>query len=106
MARKKEGNNFFNKWDKSKLIMVAVPTVIIVLLSVVWVRAMVSSNKKLAVSETKAVSEGESATESIPQAAKSSSVSPGKPTMMSVVMAASGRRSRTSSRIRRNLPLR
>ena len=59
MARKKEGNNFFNKWDKSKLIMVAVPTVIIVLLSVVWVRAMVSSNKKLAVSETKAVSEGE-----------------------------------------------
>ena len=68
MARKKEGNNFFNKWDKSKLIMVAVPTVIIVLLSVVWVRAMVSSNKKLASSETKAVSEGESATESIPQA--------------------------------------
>ena len=55
MARKKEGNNFFNKWDKSKLIMVAVPTVIIVLLSVVWVRAMVSSNKKLAVSETMAV---------------------------------------------------
>ena len=68
MARKKEGNNFFNKWDKSKLIMVAVPTVIIVLLSVVWVRAMVSSNKKLAASETKAVSEGESATGSIPQA--------------------------------------
>ena len=35
--------------------------------------------------------------------AKSASVSPGKPTMMSVVIAASGMRSRTSSRIRRNL---
>ena len=34
--------------------------------------------------------------------AKSSSVSPGKPTMMSVVMAACGMRSRTFSRIRRN----
>ena len=33
---------------------------------------------------------------------KSSSVSPGKPTMMSVVIAASGMRSRTRSRMPRN----
>lgn len=65
MARdKKEGNNFFKNWDKSKLIMVAVPTVIIALLSVVWVRAMVSTNKKTAVSETSEVSEGDIATDS------------------------------------------
>ncbi len=37
---------------------------------------------------------------------KSSSVSPGKPTMMSVVMAASGICSRTRSRMPRNLLLR
>ena len=35
-------------------------------------------------------------------AAKSSSVSPGKPTIMSVVMAASGMAARTRSRIPRN----
>ena len=65
---KKEGNNFFDKFDKSKLIMIAVPAVVMLLLSVVWVRAMVSSNKKLAASETKAVSEGEAVTESIKEA--------------------------------------
>ena len=37
---------------------------------------------------------------------KSTSVSPGKPTMMSVVMAASGMCSRTVSRMPRNLVLR